>query len=627
MYASLAVDIYHPTQGYGSGLRISKHVILTAYHVLAGTGHAPPASGYQVRLLTDMLPQNGRLAEPSRYSARVLAEALWPEQDLALLEFDTGAAKELPPWNPCHAISWGAVAQDRLGTRLRVVGVGFPQAAADGDRRQSYDLDAILRPLTMPRDATMVLQVRSPGIEPASRWRGMSGAAVFAGGRLIGVVQATTDAFDKAALFFRPTAPLFRSPRFRDLLGVSEEDLAAIGLPTAPTLTKAFVGPTDEERAVLRRGAFKALAGAPSSGPGHKQLVGIYHRSFQHPEHVRDVEGLAGMIDVLCGAPSEPGGIPAERAGRRFGLPSAHAWVEGVAEDRAALGALRATLDAEPGANAPARLVASIPYPGEGVLRTLLYLPGRSEPDVTEDTCPDTEPEIRTILRSAVHRAESLADNLVVEVYVPHDILGRADPDACPLSYLGLKEQPLGTQYPVVLRWRERGEGQPGTKPARWRKVADEVRQAMNGANVMEPLGWIRANADPRMLSNNVHEALRDRTTNDPPRCPTAIAFAFVPTQGSDKRTHQILSGALLGGLAFGLWLRRKPPDWTLFGDTVNKALLGRQDSEAFLGRSRQLRSCATTENLRFAKWLSVFWDDPATNVLNDRWTAPETLQ
>ncbi|WP_408056088.1 trypsin-like peptidase domain-containing protein [Streptomyces luteolifulvus] len=155
----------------GSGYRITGGTVGTACHVVAG------AAVVRVRC-------NADTPEESTRDARVLAA----DGDLALLAVDR--ADELTPVRFGRVLERDAV--------IACTGLGFPRFTFRGDASGTYrdvcHLVGSAPVLSNRRSGTLEITVASPpepDPDPArSAWEGMSGAPVFAAGRLVAVVNA-----------------------------------------------------------------------------------------------------------------------------------------------------------------------------------------------------------------------------------------------------------------------------------------------------------------------------------------------------------------------------------------------------------------------------------------------------
>ncbi|MFI6687696.1 trypsin-like peptidase domain-containing protein [Streptomyces sp. NPDC050485] len=160
----------------GSGYRISGIAVLTAAHVVAD------AADVRVRCDAD---------RPGEWSAP--AAVVWAdeENDLAVLTV-------VPPDGVPTAVEparFGRIADDRHGV-IDVYAAGFPlwkrRRRPDGGYfRELHQADGTVAALSNLRTGTLEMTVAPAGADPdpdTSPWAGMSGAAVWAGGRIVGVV-------------------------------------------------------------------------------------------------------------------------------------------------------------------------------------------------------------------------------------------------------------------------------------------------------------------------------------------------------------------------------------------------------------------------------------------------------
>jgi WD40 repeat protein len=171
-----------PTARRGSGYRVTSEAVLTAAHVVSGAGHV------QVRFMAD-------LSEEWSVPARV--EALDPVADVAVLSI-------LPrvPGEKITPALFGVLGFERA-VPVRCTAVGFPrfklredsQTTLEGPLlryRDSHQADGTIAPLSNWRDGSLEIRVPPPAPDPDpehSPWEGMSGAAVWCKGRIIGVVS------------------------------------------------------------------------------------------------------------------------------------------------------------------------------------------------------------------------------------------------------------------------------------------------------------------------------------------------------------------------------------------------------------------------------------------------------
>ncbi|MFF3859440.1 tetratricopeptide repeat protein [Streptomyces sp. NPDC002209] len=159
----------------GSGYRVGDTTVLTAFHVVAG------AAEVLVRFDAD---------RPGQWAAT--AELAWsdPGTDVAVLTFAAppGAA-------PVPSARFGRIGDDRHAV-IDVHAAGFPlwkrRRGADGRQfRELHQADGTVAALSNLRTGTLEITVPAAAADPdpaVSPWSGMSGAAVWAGPYLVGVV-------------------------------------------------------------------------------------------------------------------------------------------------------------------------------------------------------------------------------------------------------------------------------------------------------------------------------------------------------------------------------------------------------------------------------------------------------
>jgi hypothetical protein len=177
------VELHDRASGrYGSGYLIAPALVLTARHVVDGL------DATRARLL---LPDEDGL--PGVIGAHVAARVAWRGADgldLALLCPEAGA----PPFRE----GVGPVAIARLADRaaIRVDALGFPRAMASPAQSDTLQIEAVVSAWTGARGASLLLDVKTVRARTAEDWSGMSGAAVFAGDRLVGVIEAVPGRLD-----------------------------------------------------------------------------------------------------------------------------------------------------------------------------------------------------------------------------------------------------------------------------------------------------------------------------------------------------------------------------------------------------------------------------------------------
>lgn len=210
----------------GSGYRVTTSLVLTAAHLVVD------ADDVEVVFRPD---------RPDEWSARATVRLCTTKGDVAVLTI------EPPAGQPVSApVRFGRVGWREATLQCRAV--GFPRfksrryhhdtaeipANAQVRYRDSYQADGMIATLSNAREGTLEITVAvAPAreLDPAhSPWEGMSGAAVWCHGRVVGVVSRhhLSDGLNRLAAV--------RAERWYDELG--DNDLAelrnALGLPDLP---------------------------------------------------------------------------------------------------------------------------------------------------------------------------------------------------------------------------------------------------------------------------------------------------------------------------------------------------------------------------------------------------------
>jgi Trypsin-like peptidase domain len=201
------------TQRVGSGYLVSDQVVLTADHVVVGLPALPTdlsgSEECEVRPLglRDWLP------------ARVVRHD--QTRDVALLRL---AADWQPP-SGSPTPGWGRLdGAEPVGC----MAVGFPWAQARPDQvRDSEQLFGQLAPLTTVKAGRLAVNVvtapPSARAEGKSPWAGMSGAALFAGPYLVGVVVVGPRRYGTDRLQATPISALVDDPGWWQAIGEGKE--------------------------------------------------------------------------------------------------------------------------------------------------------------------------------------------------------------------------------------------------------------------------------------------------------------------------------------------------------------------------------------------------------------------
>jgi tetratricopeptide (TPR) repeat protein len=182
----------------GSGYLIADGLILTAAHVLE------PAEG--------VTAQKGQAADVARIGGEwQQATVSWVdgEKDVAVLSCPGMRADGMVRWGRLvgsNPLDWGAV--------------GFPVASADKDSgRQPEHTFGRVSPISDLGAGRLALTIEArEAIGAGSPWAGLSGAGIFCGDHLVGVVTTDPGAYARS-LVGRRVADFCHNPEFAQLLG------------------------------------------------------------------------------------------------------------------------------------------------------------------------------------------------------------------------------------------------------------------------------------------------------------------------------------------------------------------------------------------------------------------------
>ncbi|MBR7838694.1 CHAT domain-containing protein [Actinospica durhamensis] len=203
----------------GSGYLVTAKTVLTAAHVVAG------AVAVSLRFNADR-------------SAECTASGLvtWSSDavDAAVVEIVDVAGGRVP-FEPGHAVAFGRLPDQ--DTSFTFSALGFPLFKLRGDRsaptlyRDSHHEVGTVNPWSNMREGTLALTVHSPADSSPDRspWEGMSGAAVWVDGRLVGLVSEHHRSDGPGMLAASRIDRWFEHPRLTR--GEISELSAAIGLP------------------------------------------------------------------------------------------------------------------------------------------------------------------------------------------------------------------------------------------------------------------------------------------------------------------------------------------------------------------------------------------------------------
>jgi TPR repeat protein len=197
----------------GSGFLLSDRLVLTTAH-LVFTESGAPSDVVPVRL--------GREQTEDFVRARVVWPARRAPTDIALVEItdQTWCSAE-----PVQTPRWGRITGG--AAEIPCDAIGFPRVRRDPDAgRDSGHLSGSINPGDQLRGRRYGLSVHSGEPDSPSLWKGVSGAALFSGALLIGVVIAVPGGFGGRVLTAEPILPLASDPELRAVLenhGISVE--------------------------------------------------------------------------------------------------------------------------------------------------------------------------------------------------------------------------------------------------------------------------------------------------------------------------------------------------------------------------------------------------------------------
>jgi hypothetical protein len=213
MYWQNLAEIHSGSAGglHGSGYLLAPGLLLTAGHVVHGLQES------RVRLL-----EANEYGLPAGVGDWQTARVAWvgDDVDLALLAPAAGGAPFREP------VSAAAIA--RLGGRepVRVDALGFPRAVLAATHSDTLHLEATINAWSSVRGEALLLDVRTTRPATADGWKGMSGAAVFAGDRLVGVIEAVPARLDDSTLRATPAYSLADADAAMALLHDAEVAIA-----------------------------------------------------------------------------------------------------------------------------------------------------------------------------------------------------------------------------------------------------------------------------------------------------------------------------------------------------------------------------------------------------------------
>ena len=292
IWSSLAAD--DSTGSFGSGYMLGAGLILTARHVLRPEGSPPPNSIWARTL---------EMAELQR------AELVWPSmQQLGDKDAPDAALVRLPgagEGDPGPHL--GPPDSERAGETITVSATGFPRFApeAPGERRDTEQITGIVHPgtrLVAGRYEIEDLTVRERKLAPELVWDGISGAALLADNRVIGILIARKTPDNRYDFSAERIEKLLSAPEFLDavrghvVLDARRPDASPSSPPMAPGQVMVLVS----ELANCEKLATEAGRTDVLRGMIRQEIV----RSVQRRNDTR-----SDLMNIVQTAANYPGGL------------------------------------------------------------------------------------------------------------------------------------------------------------------------------------------------------------------------------------------------------------------------------------------------------------------------------
>lgn len=279
----------------GSGYLIAPDLVLTAWHVVATS---PDKVGVQVGIPPNELRTTGQVAWSE------------PERDIALVRIEG-----IPdtPFTRFGRLEGHA--------SVPVAALGYPDATIDEKRVDTLSVCGDCDPLDGARLG--VHKIRVSSLVPVQRtlWAGLSGAGVFSGGMVIGVVRSVPANFVAPVIEASALERVFDQPGFVEILRNAGLEARTVGIDAG--LARRF-GPSGPQ-AVLQhyvdelRASFRLDATGLSVSSDHALALSAAYSGMRYDiGDTRVVADLAGLVPgrtrlVIVGRPGSGKSVTLKR--------------------------------------------------------------------------------------------------------------------------------------------------------------------------------------------------------------------------------------------------------------------------------------------------------------------------
>ncbi|MFE4827673.1 trypsin-like peptidase domain-containing protein [Streptomyces sp. NPDC056672] len=232
----------------GSGYLVTARLVLTAAHVIVADsdGHR----SYHTLATNEVIRLRAEHAD-TLYAGRVVWRGQGEDLDVALVEI----TDEDWPKKVMTPVRWGRTTCHT--TRVDCAAAGFPQVLRLPDRRRDREhLSGRINPAAGDKAGQYHVQVDnapSRHMDGESPWAGMSGAALFSDGLLIGVVIIDLDGFDGRRLTAVRMTEVFADTDFFNLIMAHCDTPDRPGPPYLPVLESAELAALFSGRRTLQR--------------------------------------------------------------------------------------------------------------------------------------------------------------------------------------------------------------------------------------------------------------------------------------------------------------------------------------------------------------------------------------